>query len=139
MWESLSVQEKNELILKILIHVTMSDLATANEEEKYLRHFCHSCGLNPKLIQIFSNDFEKYSDLLPHAEMERMQILYHMLFVINADGLINTQEERSVYKLAFKLGFHEAITKDFIELMKTYPINKLPKESMLAIIKKYSN
>jgi hypothetical protein len=76
---------------------------------------------------------------MPGDEKNRMNILYHLLFVMNADSIVNSDEERALYKMAFKLGFHENMTKDFIELMKIYPFNKLPNDAMLAIIRKYSN
>jgi uncharacterized tellurite resistance protein B-like protein len=95
--------------------------------------------LEPELIKTYQNTEFHRNILLHQNEQERMNILYHLLFVINADSKINSDEERSIFKLAFSLGFSENITRDFIELMKLYPINELPNDAMLSVIRKYSN
>ncbi len=138
-WNDLSIDEKNKTILQLLVHLCKADSNFQNEEFDYLIYFCKNTGLDPELIRFYLMNDSYPRESLPQDEQERMNILYHLLFTINADSLIGTDEEIAVYKLAFILGFHENITKDFIEIMKIYPITKLPKDAMVSIIRKYSN
>ena len=138
-WNNLSTQEKNQTILKLLIKMAKADLNFQDEELSYLLYFCKIAQLDVELIRSYQNVDSKDDILFPSDEQNRMNILYHLLFVINADANVNQDEERAVFNLAFKLGFNENLTRDFIDLMKLYPIKELPNDAMLALIRKYSN
>ena len=138
-WNNLSTLEKNQTILKLLIKMAKADLNFQDEELSYLLYFCKIAQLDAELIRSYQNMDSQDDTQFPLDEQNRMNILYHLLFVINADSNVNQEEERAIFKLAFKLGFNENLTRDFIELMKVYPINELPNDAMLGLIRKYSN
>ena len=138
-WKNLSTQEKNQTILKLLIKMAKADLNFQDEELSYLLYFCKVAQLDTELIRSYQTLDPKDETLFPSDEQNRMNILYHLLFVVNADSNVNQDEERAIFKLAFKLGFNENLTRDFIELMKLYPIKELPNDAMLSLIRKYSN
>lgn len=97
-------------------------------------------NINTELIQTYKESTSLEEEVsLPTSEQDRMNILYHLLFVTNADSNVTSDEERATYKMAFQLGFNENITRDFIELMKLYSIQSIPKDAMIEIIRKYSN
>jgi hypothetical protein len=58
---------------------------------------------------------------------------------MNSDNNVANSEEVKVYQLAFKLGFSEDMTRDFIQLMKMHNIEEIPMSSMLDIIRKHNN
>ena len=138
-WNNLSTQVKNQTILKLLIKMAKADLNFQDEELSYLVYFCKIAQLDAELIRSYQNMDSQDDTQFPLDEQNRMNILYHLLFVINADSNVNQEEERAIFKLAFKLGFNENLTRDFIELMKVYPINELPNDAMIGLIRKYSN
>lgn len=138
-WDILTQQEKNEVLLKILVHFSKVDDSLNDYEFSYLFHVCKSLDLDLELIREYSNESTAVNEILPHSEQDRMNLLYHLLFIMNADSQVSDEEEKAIYHLAFKLGFHEEITRDFIQLMKNYPIADLPEESMINIIRKYRN
>jgi len=65
--------------------------------------------------------------------------LYHILFTMNADNDVSPLEEVRVYQLGFRLGFSEAMIRDFIELMKNHTIQDLSTEKMINVIRKHNN
>jgi len=138
-WDSLDTEEKNKAILKMLIYLSKADAHFQDQELGYLSYFCRNTRLDPSLIETYKDTSYDIYHVLPNDEQSRMNILFHLLFTLNADSVVHEDEERTIYKLAFRLGFGENITKDFIQIMKTYPIQKLPNEVMINVIRKYSN
>ncbi len=139
MWDILSNLEKNEVLIKILVHLCKLDNKISENEYTYLIYVCDCLDINPEIIKTLANQDIVINEILPSEEMERVKILYHLLFTINADGNVSIEEENMVYQLAFKLGFHEEMTRDFLNLMKSNTIEELPEKSMINIIKKYNN
>ncbi|MBK6785295.1 MAG: hypothetical protein IPG79_17225 [Saprospiraceae bacterium] len=82
---------------------------------------------------------EDLNEILPHDENERMNVLYHLLFMMEADKIIDPEEIKMIYHFALKLGFSEKMVEEFILIFKTYDIDDLPPDAMLKIIQKYQN
>lgn len=140
LWEILSESEKNKIFLKLLVHVSMIDGKLKPEEFAYLVTICRKLHLDPELIRDYVHlRDEEIREILPIEEEDRMRILYHALFIMNADKEVDFNEEVFIYKLAFKLGFSEEMTKDFIGLMKHYSLDDLPRDAMIDIIRKFNN
>jgi hypothetical protein len=139
MWDILTNDEKNESLIKILIHAAFADGGVDADDLVYLRYVCDCLQMPHDIIEKYSKSDPGDHQILPSDEVDRVKILYHLLFLINADSIIKPEEELVVYNLAFKLGFNELMTREFIELMKTYSVNNLPDRSMISILKKYNN
>ncbi|MBK8348305.1 MAG: hypothetical protein IPL08_12030 [Saprospiraceae bacterium] len=137
-WEVLSEEEKNRVLLKLLIHVCKADNIIAEQEFSYLIYVCKNLNLSPEIIREYAQDIN-INEILPMDEHERMNILYHLLFIMNADSIVDPKEEMIIYQLAFKLGFTEAMTRDFILLMKAHKLDELPAHAMVEIIRKHNN
>lgn len=138
-WDVLTTEEKNKVLLKLLVNMTKADQKIHEGEFSYLIYVCKNLHLDPELIREYANDTEAINEILPQDEQDRMNILYHLLFMMNADSNVNIEEEIKVYQLAFRLGFTEEMTREFISLMKLHKIDDVPLESMLNIIKKHNN
>jgi uncharacterized tellurite resistance protein B-like protein len=139
MWDLLTDQEKNEVLIKILVNLSKVDHQVNELEYSYLIYICDRMGIDHEIIKNYMQQDFALNEILPSEEKERVKILYHLLFTVNADGVIMEEEEIMVYQLAFKLGFHEEMTRDFIALMRTYKLEDLPDSSMINILKKYNN
>lgn len=139
LWDVLSLKEKNDVLLKLLVYMSQTDNPLNESEFSYLIYVCNKLKIDPEELRKFENIKDIEKDILPTSEQDRVNILYHLLFIMNSDDNINPAEEKAVYQLAFKLGFGEETTRDFINLMKQYKLNELPPGSMLKIINKFQN
>ncbi|HRO07720.1 MAG TPA: hypothetical protein PK047_02575 [Saprospiraceae bacterium] len=140
LWDILTEEEKNQILLKLIVHISKADGNMEQAEFAYLVNLCNTLQIDTEYIRTFVhlNDAE-INEILPNDEEDRIRILYHALFMMNADNLVDAREEMHVYKLGFKLGFSEVMVREFIELMKHHTLDDLPHESMLNIIRKYNN
>jgi hypothetical protein len=139
MWDILTNDEKNQTVLKILISITKVDEKINENEFAYLVYYCKNVGLDPNLIATLAAESSNLNEVMPIHEQDRMNVLYHALFTMNADSIVNSQEEQMMFLLAFKLGFSENMTRDFINLMKSHTIDNIPMNSMIDIIRKYNS
>ncbi len=139
MWDVLTQEEKNKVLLKMMVQVSRSDHNLAQKEFAYLVHVCNQLSLDTELIREYSAAPEDLREFLPQSEEERMQILYHLLFVMKADEIIQPEEERKLYDFAFRLGFSEPMTRDFIQILKDSPMDVIPTAALLDVIRKYLN
>ncbi len=140
LWDLLTQEEKNLILLKILVHVSVADGAIQVEEFSYLVGICKTLNIDPERIRDFIHVREQeIMEIMPVNEEERMYFLYHALFMMNADKKVDVGEEVYVYKLGFKLGFSEVQTRDFIELMKYHTLDDIPKDAMMNIVRKHNN
>lgn len=139
MWDILTNDEKNQTVLKILISITKVDEKINENEFAYLVYYCKNVGLDPNLIATLAAESSNLNEVMPIHEQDRMNVLYHALFTMNADSIINSQEEQMMFLLAFKLGFSENMTRDFINLMKSHTIDNIPMNCMIDIIRKYNS
>jgi hypothetical protein len=139
MWDLLTQDEKNNILIKILVKLCKIDGKIQEQEYSYIIYVANVLNIKIDIIKEYLINDDELNEVLPSEEIERAKVLYHLLFAINADNIISPEEEEMVYKLAFKLGFHDEMTKDFVELMKTYNLNDLPDQSMVKILRKYNN
>jgi len=139
LWDVLSNDEKNDVLLKLLVYMSQTDSMLNESEFSYLIYVCNKLNINPEVLRKFDGMIEIEKDILPSTEQDRVNILYHLLFMMNADDNISTEEEKAIYHLSFRLGFNEETTGEFISLMKQYKLNELPSGSMLKIINKFQN
>ena len=137
-WDIYTREEKNKILLKLLIHVCKADKVIHEGEFSYLIYVCKSLQIDPQLIKEYAA-LQDVNEYLPQTENERMEVLYHLLFAMNADNNVAPEEETIIFQLAVKLGFSEAITHDFIQLMKKHTLQEIPSGEMIKIIRKYSN
>jgi hypothetical protein len=140
MWDILSKAEKDEILAKLIIYVSKVDGQIVDNELGYIQYVGSTLEIPSDIFDKYlQSDISNINEILPSDELERSKILYHLLFTINADHVIGTQEEHALYNLSFKLGFNESMTREFIDLMKTYALDDLPDQAMIQILRKYNN
>ena len=75
----------------------------------------------------------------PVSEQERMNLLYHLLFLMKVDGEVNQEEITLCHELGTRLGFNHLMVDELIAVMRTHVGQKVPENALLDIIRKYLN
>src|SRR5690606_15074227 len=91
-----------------------------------------------KIREILAGN-DVFHEMLPNDEQDRMNTLYHLLFMMGADKAVTEEEEKVLYHFGLKLGFSEWMVTDFLEVFKKYDIDDIPPSAMIEIVKKYQN
>ena len=76
---------------------------------------------------------------VPASERDRMNILYHMLFLMKIDTIVTEEEIEMVHHYGFKLGFPKPMLDEFISVVEQHKFKPIPTDLMLDIIRKYQN
>lgn len=131
-------QITKESILKMMVQLSQSDGNLSDAEIFFIARLAKNFGFNMDTLQrLLSNNDESFS--IPSAELDRMTILYHLLFFIKSDGMVHPEEEKMIYHFGFKLGFNESLIRDMLEIIKNHIGKYLPPEDLLITIRKYLN
>ncbi|MFZ1705053.1 MAG: hypothetical protein WAT79_11960 [Saprospiraceae bacterium] len=138
-WELLDEHEKALVLLKILTHLAKVDGQLNEKEFAYLAHVCEKLKVSIEEIRHAVLSTEELNEILPSDEQDRMMVLYHLLFMMDADKIVDEKEEKMIYHYGLKLGFSEYMVRDFIDVFKKYDLDDLPPNAMLSIIQKYQN
>ena len=128
-----------EELLSALIRLSRIDEYFDEFEFSYLLKLGRHLGIEDKTVESMIKHGSTLTLSIPKSEQERMVILYHMLFLMKIDQIITDQEKELVHFYGFKLGFSAEMVDDFISLLEEHKYDSIPKEKMLAVIKKYQN
>jgi uncharacterized tellurite resistance protein B-like protein len=139
LWDLLDEKEKARVMIKILLYLAKADGKVSEHEFTYLVHVSNKLHIDLEEMRELFLAEDELREILPADEQDRMNVLYHLLFIMDADKKISDEEENVLYHFGHKLGFSEWMVRDYIEVFKKYDIDDLPPEAMLNIIKKYQN
>ena len=132
-------KKRKQAIIALLLDMAKVDQSIEAREEKFIRDVATYIGLTPSDIDAVKNDSTTFRFSPPPEELERMNILYYLLFAMAIDGEIKEAEERLCYKAGLRLGFNEQMTADLIGVMKKYLNKEMPKDALVKEVKKYLN
>jgi len=135
---SLSKERKLEVVA-MLIDMAGVDNKIESSESQYIAGVASQMGLKMDDITDVVKDPKSYVFKSPPDERERMTILYYLLFLTRADGVITEGEENLCYKAGLKLGFNHNLVSDLIAVMRTYITDDVPPGLMLEKVRKYLN
>lgn len=138
-WSLLDDKEKSRVLLKILVHLAKADGHIHEQEFSYLLYVADRLHVEPEELRNLDNNQADFNEILPHDEQDRMNVLYHLLFLMDADRVTDEREEKVIYHFGHRLGFSELMVRDFIQIFKTSDLDDLPPSAMLDIIRKYQN
>ena len=96
-------------------------------------------GMTPEEISSLKPEGIFKQSKLPNDEIERMIILYYLLFMMQIDGIITTEEENLVKDLGHHLGFRIEMVANLIQVIKSHEQITSPSEALLDKIKAYLN
>ena len=136
-FESDSELSKN--LIALLFKLSQEDQGTAVIERSYIDYVANQLGVDDYLVNEIEANFSTYEMQIPENEMQRMTILYYLLFLIKIDSEVSDNEIKLVKEFGFKLGFRSRLVDELTTLMKEYEGKKIPQEAMLEKIRKYHN
>jgi uncharacterized tellurite resistance protein B-like protein len=139
LWDLLDNDEKAKVIIRTLYHLAKTDGSITDIEFTYLVHVGKKMGFSIEDVRNIMLEYTEVKEILPYDEQDRMNVLYQLLFMMDADKNIAEEEEKALFHFGLKLGFSEFMIKDFMEIFQKHDIDDLPPEAMLNIIKKYQN
>ena len=131
-------QSIKESILKMMIKLSHSDGKLSQPEIEFLALLSKNFNVSTERFQDLLLKYDE-NFVIPSAEVERMTILYHLLFFVKADGIIHKEEENMIYHFGFKLGFNESLIRDMLAIIKHHLGRYMPPDELLLTIRKYLN
>ncbi|MBT8233412.1 MAG: hypothetical protein HKO66_05770 [Saprospiraceae bacterium] len=130
---------KGEELIALLVQLSRSDNNFDDFEFSYILQVGQALGMN----QLDIEDAIRYNTRkevgFPKTEQDRMNILYHMLFLMKIDKNVSPKEAELIHHYGFKLGFSKSMLDEFITVITDYAHERVPTEKMLDIIRKYQN
>ena len=129
----------SEELLSTLIKLSRVDDFFDQFEFTFLMKVGHELGIENEKVERLINKPLEGEIIIPTSEQDRMNILYHMLFLMKIDTIISEEEIEMVQHYGFKLGFPAPMIDDFISIVQKHKFKAIPTETMLNIIRKYHN
>src|SRR6056300_1465868 len=99
--------ERSKSIMALILEISISDHDLSEEEKQYIYYAAGQYNLSPNDLQDVLLNPKSFHLQPPASEKERMEILYHLMFIMRADGMVLKDEETLVQKAGFYLGFDE--------------------------------
>lgn len=108
-------------------------------ELRFINNVAGRIGLSTSDVKSIDKHPEKLTFSLPSTEVDRMTILYDLLFLMKIDGDVANEEKDLVRELGVRLGFRITMVEEFIEMISQYVGQAIPPNILLDIIRKYMN
>lgn len=131
--------ELSKNLVALLFKLSHEDSGTGNIERNYIIYVAGELGIDLHQVEEIEKDYLNYEMEVPENEMQRMTILYYLLFLIKIDSQVSEKEIKLVKEFGFKLGFRSRLVDELTALMKEYEGERVPQEAMLEKIRKYHN
>ncbi len=131
--------KRNKAIYSLVYQLHIADNSLHDKEYNYLHDLALTLELSPDDVSEIVAEPLSYELVPPPPEQERMKILYYLLFAMQIDGEIHADEEAMVYKVGSRLGFHEIMLREMIDVLKNHLTTRIPDNALLNIVKKYMN
>jgi uncharacterized tellurite resistance protein B-like protein len=118
----------------LLKRLAMADETYQISEQAYVDQAAAHLGLDRRKLNDI--DPEKYQvSSMPSREQDRMTILYYLLFLSEADGVMLSEEKLEIRKIGFELGFRDEHVKKMIEIVDQNKSTHLHPDELLRVIK----
>jgi len=137
-WNLLTNRQQAQQVLRVLKSLSSADGEIDQKERVFMQQLGQQQGLTSIGVdsELGNGDNEV---ILPLEEQERMMVLYYLVFLMQSDGDITSEEELSIYHFGHRLGFREEILRNFIALANKYQSSPIPAVEMLEKVKVFLN
>lgn len=126
-------------LIVTLIKLSETDGEVEEREIQYILSVGLNVGLDEKqIIEIIKNRGSIIVDY-PNSEVERLSLLYYLLFLMKIDQKLSKGEINTIYKVGFKLGFRESMLRDLISVIQVNLEKKVPASALIEKVKRYLN
>jgi len=131
--------ESKRSIIALLFKLMGADDEENPKELEYIMHIGDRLGLTDDDLKEVSFHMDDYPLQPPAEEKDRITILYYLLFLMKADGIIRPEEEEFLYRFGMKLGFRPEMLQELIGVLKRYVDESVPPAELYGKIQTYLN
>lgn len=128
-----------ETYVAILLMLAEADDREHVHEIRFINHVAIRLGLTKQDVKRIDQHPEELHFVLPKTEQTRMNLLYHLLFLMKIDGKVGEKEIKLCHEIGLRLGFNYKMVDELILVMDQHVGKTIPQNLLLDIIKKYMN
>ena len=122
----------------LLKRLAKADQTFQMTEQRYLDQAAQHLGVDRSTLDdVRLEDFEVSS--MPAREQDRMTILYYLLFLSEADGVILNEEKIEIRKIGFELGFRDNQIVQMINIVEKNKQSRLDPSELINVIRTVLN
>ncbi|MEN8251545.1 MAG: hypothetical protein ABFS32_21655 [Bacteroidota bacterium] len=136
MSETLDQKQTHILTLLMLAEVDGRD---HENERLFINSVARRLGMTEADVEDIDKHPERLTFSLPTSEVDRMTVLYDLLFLMKIDGDVAEEEVELVRELGMRLGFRIGMINEFIQVMADSIGKEVPANALLDIVRKYMN
>ncbi len=122
----------------LLKRLAYSDTTFQMTEQAYIDQAAAHLGIDRTILNETTLDSYEVRSM-PSHEHDRMTILYYLLFLAEADGVILGDEKSEIRKIGFELGFRDEQIVKMIEVVESNKNQRFDPEQLLKIIRTVLN
>ncbi len=126
-------------IIYLLLMQAKHDHFIHPNEMRYILKVTNDLGYDQSLLKELEMMGDGFEVKLPKTEPERMQILYHLLFLTKFDQNVSDSEVNFLTNLSLKFAIREDLIRELVEVMRQHIGLIVPPEALLSVIRKYLN
>ena len=134
-----SERKDKESYIAVLLMLAEADNRDHINEERFINHVAIRLGLTEQDVKAIDKHPENLTFDFPKDEQSRMNLLYHLLFLMKIDGSVGTSEIKLCHEIGLRLGFNYQMVDELIGVMTEYIGKTIPQNKLLNIVKKYLN
>lgn len=133
-----NLNQKQTHILTLLM-LAEADGRDHENEVRFINNVAGRIGLSESDVHDIDKHPERLTFSLPETEIDRMTVLYDLLFLMKIDGDVAEEEKELIRELGVRLGFRITMLEEFIRTISNYIGQVVPPNVLLDIIRKYMN
>jgi uncharacterized tellurite resistance protein B-like protein len=122
-----------------LYRIALADGKIQKNEYHLIIDIARKIGLTDDDTLDILNGVIDFDITIPNSINDRMQHLFHMLFLMKVDGDINSKEVQTIKNIVITLGLNLSMTDELIKLMSKYKTQLVPESEMIKLVKTYMN
>jgi len=136
--DELGEDAKKQNILSIMLYMSKVDNVIHDNEMMYILQLGLSMGMSDEAIRQIAKDI-KPNLFIPSSEIDRMTILYYLIFLIKVDGEVTEEEKEMLHHFGLKLGFNHLLVANIIRVVQANLGKKMPPNALIEEVRKYHN
>lgn len=133
-----TLNQKQTHILTLLM-LAEADGRDHENERLFINSVSRRLGMTEADVEYINKHPERFTFSLPNSEVDRMTVLYDLLFLMKIDGDVADEEIEMVRELGTRLGFRIGMVNEFIQTIADSLGKEVPENALLDIIRKYMN
>ena len=129
----------NDTHIFLLLMLAEADDKEHPNELRFINNVAGRLGMSVSEVHDIDTNPTDLTLELPTTPVDRMTLMYDMLWLMKIDGSVVQDEKDLVMEIGLRLGFRQSMIKELIEVISQYIGQPVPPNALLDIIRKYSN